>query len=594
MSNTNPASKSKDEVISPATHDLSSRIEALEARNRYLLNLQRRYAGSKVTLEFDLADFDLNDTHNANLNEAEKRVYVKDKTLHKLANNAFFNLLVTAQGKKHELLEDLVATGQLPPSAITDSSGKESNSAGAVPNLVSANEQLNLKARRTNKLLGKFTASPWLLAGGIVLLLFWGGLPLLYLLSGGNLGGISKPGATVTITPIVSPENSRSRKTESNPATPTPSKTQNVGSIQDTTPNEIKEVMQTINFVPQRDLEVELEEKQQMDLASYNNQSQNLTATSTPQPWRTPSPKGGLNGPHGAFFAPSRLRIEALELDLPVIKAVTQLEAKPGVTDPSGTGLLRVTWPRPGEIVHLGAFAGESGNAIILANQINLSVLRRIQLNDTITLYDRQNNAFIYRVVPFGATGGAERIVDPVIESWIFASPPSTNPNLALLTIVVNFPQPVTPSDPNDRESYGGSVQGGLEASAAEKTARDDYTSRYKLAYRAVLAFYAPAKTDANANGTPVIVPDEIYEVRPSLPTFTPPVAIPTPNNPSVSPSPALSPAPDNLSPVPTVTKGVSPSPPSTPVPTGTVVIPGGLPNTGKGGGQPTINPKVQ
>lgn len=112
-----------------------------------------------------------------------------------------------------------------------------------------------------------------------------------------------------------------------------------------------------------------------------------------------PGEIGGNNGPHGAFLAPSRLAVPALELDVPVQKAgVQERIIGPVVSNPltstttpaqivpdadAGLGSaatpslsptpptpaiaqveVQVSWPRPGQVTHYGAYPGELGNCV--------------------------------------------------------------------------------------------------------------------------------------------------------------------------------------------------------------------------------------
>ncbi len=252
-------------------------------------------------------------------------------------------------------------------------------------------------------------------------------------------------------------------------------------------------------------------------------------------------------------MAPSRMLVAALNLETSVQRAITQEQGS--ATDNTAIqGMINISWPRPGEVIHTGAYPGENGNMIFLGTQKNLYSLRRLQQNDEITLYDRKGNSFIYRIIAFSASGQPERVVDPSMDTWIFE--PTQE---AVLTIIVSMPQPLPPVNPDSDSSQNQTV-----------LSRDDYTSSQKLAYRGVLALYAPAQQTTAA--TPVAVPGSVWETRPA------PAQTPAPR-PTVSSSatlpPETPPAQLNNGQATVVKK---------PEQAATPAIPEGLPDTGQGG----------
>jgi hypothetical protein len=202
---------------------------------------------------------------------------------------------------------------------------------------------------------------------------------------------------------------------------------------------------------------------------------------------------------------------------------------------------------------------------LIMGNQTDLGGLRRVQQNDEVFVYDRQGNAFIYRFVAFSADGQTEREIDPnsIEDAWVFA--PTQD---AILTIIVNYPQPLPPVDPNPSSSDN----------LNQVQVKDDYLTWKKLAYRAVLAMYAPAAI--TPAGTPVAVPDSVWRTVPA-PTLTQAPTTATNTNIPITTQAGTGLPFANKTQESTSTPAMTPTPgPLTPV------IPTGLPHTGYGGGQ--------
>lgn len=444
-----------------------------------------------------------------------------------LLENPLVPVLDNSFKKTRELREEMIGRG--------DTSTTTARSASPFDRLIRFNLRSNRAVSGKSNRLGKVFASPWLLVVGMTILLFWCGGPLLYTISGGTIGGKTIR-TTVPEVPSVTPNRA---------VTPNSTTTRTTGL------NNIH----SVNLVARVD---NIEKPLDMKIKSQFQQ-----AATTPTPalqtdyvGGQPSDAGGLNGPHGAFLAPSRMIIAVLGVDKTVLRAITQ-------NNPNGSESV-VSWPRPGEVVHSGAYPGEIGNMLIMGNQADLGALRHIQQNDEVTVYDRKGNAFIYRILAFSADGQTERIIDPTSleDAWVFG--PTDE---AILTILVTYPQPLPAVDPNQTGNN-------------QVTPKDDYLVQKRLAYRGVLAMYAPA--GVTPAGTPVVVPESTWQtVAASSQQLTITTAGTTDGANQPTPTP----------------QGVSsvnpPAPPAAPTTPG-VSIPSGLPNTGQGGGEGRkFNPRI-
>lgn len=515
---------------------LEKRRAEVEAERQKLLNGQITVAGPDGS---SLMEIDLGALSAASADQKT----VERKLRQTLIENPLVPVLDNSFKKIRDLREEMSQRGELPAAF---------GSKTPLVKIIRANNQLNRVIADKNKTTSKVLASPWLLVVGFLILLLWCGGPLLYMLTGGVSGG--KPFQAPAATP--QPVLTVTAAPKSNPTTIP-------AAIQTPTPNSIG-MLEKAAYLPNSG------QVQTLALPQLQTQDQ---PTPTPTPYTdsisrvgdAPSQAGGFNGPHGAFLAPSRMKIAALTLDTPVERALTRS---------SNNEAAIVSWPRPGEVVHTGAYPGEIGNMLIMGNQKDLGGLRRIQQNDEVVVYDRKGNAFIYRFVAFSADGQTEREVDPtsIGDAWVFG--PAEE---AVLTILVTYPQPLPAVDPNQTGN----------SSTNQAAVKDDYLTQKKLAYRAVLAIYAPAPTVST--GTPVVVPDSAWQ------TVAAPANTPTPaSEPTVTPAPTITPSPgvEGTTTVPTNQELPTASPGS--------VIPRGLPDTGKGGSseakpQPvlTINPKV-
>ncbi len=539
-----------------------------------------------------------------------------------LAENPILPVLDNSFKKKHQLKEELTLTGQIPSQANN-----------RLNSVLLANNSLDIAVKRKSSLAYSLISSPWLIILGLVVLLLWCGGPVLYALTGGAIGSRVLPVQPATTTSTPKPAMTAKRQLVS--ATPS-----------------LSPVLAKSKLQPQVDvdtsIEIQSERQQQSEKITFSklNYYQTVTeqkkaaqnaftpvkAITTETPANNPdignkddskitteggervgkpsTDAGGLNGPHGAFMAPSRLRIPALELEVPVQRAITQelksvSTPEPGSeinTSNSSTGSFGssfglndsstagaemesvVSWPRPGEVVHTGSYPGESGNMILLATQKNMSALRRLQQNDEVTVYDRKGNAFTYRIIAFSATGQPERVVDPALDTWIFA--PTRE---AVLTIVVSMPMPLPVVNPNSDSS---TTSLSSSTSNSQAVPRDDYNSRQKLAYRGVLALYAPTQLTPPA-ATPVAVPQSVWETRPApvaalplSPTTATTVTAPPPQ-PAATPAVTANPTGSTRAGAdPNSTKANTPAEPAL-----TPVVPNGLPDTGKGGAAALLQP---
>ena len=256
-------------------------------------------------------------------------------------------------------------------------------------------------------------------------------------------------------------------------------------------------------------------------------------------------------GHTGRFWLLVDLAFPALSVDVGVQKALVQEQIITSSTTTTPTQNqpqvqqvgVAVVWPRPGEVLHIGAYPGEIGNCIILGTQANLAPLRRLEQNDIIKLYDRDKNVYSYRVLAFSATGQPERSVNPAWEGDNWIMQPDTQ-GQALLTIVVSMPQPLPPFDPNANAGAATTNStGGVDGGQGQMAYKDDFTSPLKLAYRAVLVAYAPVQ--ATPGATPVPVTGQVWQTQPmpqlqlettsSTPTPAPvPTPTPTVQSPSV------------------------------------------------------------
>ena len=311
-----------------------------------------------------------------------------------------------------------------------------------------------------------------------------------------------------------------------------------------------------------------------------------------------PSDIGGLNGPHGAFLAPSYLVVKEADINIdvtidraiayeqPVTATATSSTNGQQTTNDTNTPTptassvsVTMAWPRPGQVLHWGAFPGEIGNCIILGTQVNLADLRKLQQNDEVKLYDRAGNIFTYRILAFSPTGQPERVIDLTnpADNWIFAKPDASQ--AAVLTIIVSMPQPQPP------------INAQAEVQVAQSV-KDDFTTTKKLAYRAVLVSFAPnvsptntaAGAGAGLNATQVGVDSSVWQTQPMATIVVASAATPVigttnaANNNNTNANPATTTV-SSAAPAQAQTTTATPTPPEA------GNLPSGLPDTGQGGG---------
>jgi hypothetical protein len=466
-----------------------------------------------------------------------------------MSDSPIFTNLTKAFKNQHQVRADMVAAGILPSAALNLAPKAKAKLAG---------HRIGQQVERAGSGGGlgrvrKFFNSPWILAIGLLLILIWGGGWLLYATTGKTIGG-PRPVNSKTATASASspgPTNRLNVTTRSATAlasTPKPSQAgQSLAQAQ---------VGYTYSYQPDQGQPV-LTSTTTSQATTEEGQGQ-AEATTTPAPQATAQPSvttdsnytrvgqpptdtGGLNGPHGSFLAPSRLTMTALGVDVTIQKAIVeehpimattppatttnqaqttttegQRQGQPTMsqTDPTPQVGVSIVWPRPGEVLHYGAYPGEIGNCLLFGTQEGLAQLRYLQQNDEIKLYDRNKNVFVYRVVAFSPTGQPERIVNPnaQTDNWIFG--PGTN-NEALLTIIVSYPQPLPPVNPATNPGSAQSGQGGSTSQSQPGAgAKDDFTTAKKLAYRAVLVGFAP-NAQATPNSTPVAVAGGVWQTQP-------------------------------------------------------------------------------
>lgn len=112
-------------------------------------------------------------------------------------------------------------------------------------------------------------------------------------------------------------------------------------------------------------------------------------ATPTSSVAATPTP------PHGGLSAPNTL--SGLQ-----VGAKVQLSNVPIIPAPTlGDGSLIIPPPPEGELSHYGSYPGEAGNLVLLGNWLGFGdQLENLQLNDKLTVTNREGRIFVYQVIP--------------------------------------------------------------------------------------------------------------------------------------------------------------------------------------------------
>ncbi len=96
---------------------------------------------------------------------------------------------------EQEFREEMILKGLLPSQAAPASRFGLKNS------LLISNYHLNRAVRQKSPFLAKLVSSGWLFAAGLLLLLVWVGGPLIFALSGGEIGGTRPPAKQPSSTP---------------------------------------------------------------------------------------------------------------------------------------------------------------------------------------------------------------------------------------------------------------------------------------------------------------------------------------------------------------------------------------------------------
>ena len=578
---------------------LEARLPDLEAERNRLLAGQVAIpglGGGAAAIHIDVSQYiKIQDKHQRN---QELQALLTDSPV--------FQGLVDGYRSKQELAKEMVIAGVLPQESLAlDAKAKARISSHKL------GEQTGQGLARILPKVARWAKSPWLLLVGLLLLILWGGAWFLHLATSG--GGSSAtttptPNNKGVITSTASPNVTKNgiQTTQAAPQSQSqlnnkvayynyyyntdimkmPMADETVSSVITTT---ITTTGSSITPTPT----VINDNDKTASLTATPSLSPSTAAITTPTPIpatpaptsNTPAPVvtgqqpaadsynrvgqpptdlGGLNGPHGAFLAPSRLSVPALSVDVGVQKALVQEQiittttatistttmpastpTTPTQTQPQVQQVgVAVVWPRPGEVLHIGAYPGEIGNCIILGTQQNLAPLRRLEQNDIIKLYDRDKNVYSYRVLAFSATGQPERSVNPAWQGDNWIMQPDTQ-GQALLTIVISMPQPLPPFDPNANAGAATTNSTGVDGQG-QTAYKDDFTSPLKLAYRAVLVAYTPVQVSPGA--TPVPVTGQVWQTQPmpqlqveTTPPTPTPASVPTPTPTVQSPYPSIS-----------------------------------------------------
>jgi hypothetical protein len=374
-----------------------------------------------------------------NLNGADEAAI-----LAQLSTNPIFELIINGHKTRAQVIEDLTLTGDVPELE-----------GSTVENLVLANQKLDRTLAKTAPGVAKLLKSPILIVAGIILIFVLFGLPILT--GGSRSTGRAEPTSPApTVAPDVTPGGAAlSMKVNNDPA----------ASASDGA------AVSLISYV-----------RSQSQPAPEDGTDGDQERVGNP-----PSNTGGLNGPHGAFFAPSLLSIPAL-----------QIQAKPiqrALTVESGPNQLSLIWAKSG-IAHYGAYPGEIGNLILMTTQKELPTIRELQLNDEISLTDRKGAKATYRIIGLGTNGQSERAIELNADAWLL----DQNNRHAILTLLVTTASRTT--------------------TGSETVLTDDLTSPKRLAYRAVLAEYMPPGAK---NSIPVEVPVNLWNLpTSSISTYVP------------------------------------------------------------------------
>ena len=480
--------------------------------------------GSQVTLSL----FGLPSPTEGPFLSEEQTKQLKEAQWRDLQTNPIAIAIHQSLQSRQELQQELTLNGELPALPGNDQPVKQA----AV-----ANRRLVVKVSRKSRSLARFIGSTWLVLVAVILFVVFYGQSLLYLFSGGSIGADSVP-VTVRITPASS--------TVTVTANHTNTTTSNTGSADRpiATNNKTRSLSlaayysyRSYPLAAQTQAQTQIQTSQQETnptntttataTATPSDNNSDATTTSSLDKQQTPGAStvtgadigiipslpparvgqrpeaaGGNNGPHGAFAPPSKLSVTAIG-----ISAVTIARAQ---TEESADGQVNVIWPRPDqvqEVSQIGVYPGQLGNCVLMGNQSQLGLLRKAQIGDYLTLTDRSGNQYLYRFVEVSPAGLPEMIVDPTNTAdsgWLFEQPG----NLAEVTILVSIPQPQPPSLVAAL-SESSSASAATTDTSTSQMQLDDLATSKRLAYRAVLARYAP--TTATPGGYAVEVPSSAW-----------------------------------------------------------------------------------
>lgn len=635
---------------------LSSQRAELEAQRKELLSGMVHITleeGKTIRMLLPLFSDELEDQKQE---EAQTRL---------LEENELFGLIRTAFQKRHEIARELSLKGAIAlPFEDQSQENRSIKLRGSLAGSLTAGN-LSLNRRLSGiPLLGRVaTSAIWMLLLGLLLMVVWGGGVALDALTGKTSippsPSLPTPSPVASTNPValnkaspgfqkvllsyrqeeaVTPEVTAGIREE---VTPSPLSGNTVTasysaatatSVQDeiATP-EVTAVVaprDTPSPLPGNIVTLRAETATPLPEEDFSTPAPYMTSTPQPLPETGArvgcpfSPAGGNNGPHGCFFAPSKLDSKAIGLSKPISRATvveelavsddnptssdstqngaTQSNQSDNVgagsstssTSPGGSSIsvaaarvgLKILMPPPNAdlIAHYGAYPGELGNMLLFGTNTSLALARQWQVGDEVVFTDRKGNLFTYRIVSFSPTGQPERLIDlsDPSDAWVFEPEAGS----AIATFILPTAQLLPVSSSVSGSSAGSGAAYGVGSEPASKLV-DDPSSTRRYAYRAVLSLYNPAKT--TPAGSKVMVPEEVWKTRgAALNQRLTPKPGDTATSPVVSPSPSISPVASSSSPVAT---GVSLSPASTtqPLPTATVNASGSgaypnLPDTGK------------
>ena len=166
------------------------------------------------------------------------------------------------------------------------------------------------------------------------------------------------------------------------------------------------------------------------------------TVTLTPAPTSTPEVLPTATPPHAGLPAPGRIQAVQIKLDLQILPArwtdvrggcVAPAPADQSTATPAPC---RAVYPPPDDpadpsagkyVYHTGGYPGETTNIVILGGWRGFGEqLQNLQLNDWITVLDRNGNNYIYLLLPCEADGSKECVVGKADEELRGDTPQQT------------------------------------------------------------------------------------------------------------------------------------------------------------------------